>query len=122
MDTTSSGNRYLRVDRRGFGSRCPGGRKWKVLQCGLLTPGLVVAALLAALWLVALVALGRADSGSRWVRLLSAPACVVGGIGAVLLVSQAAVVDAVEDGTAVAAGTGRYSTGSRGTATVFSPR
>ena len=65
-------------------------------------PGLVVAALLAALWLVALVALGRADSGSRWVRLLSPPAYVVGGIGAVLLVSEAAVVDAVEDGTAVA--------------------
>lgn len=64
--------------------------------------GLVVAVLLAALWLVALVALGRGESSSRWVRLLSPPACVVGGIGAVLLVSQAAVVDAVEDGTAVA--------------------
>ena len=64
--------------------------------------GLVVAALLAALWLVSLVALGRVDSSSRWLRLLSSPACVVGGIGAVLLVCQAAVVDAVEDGTAVA--------------------
>ena len=33
----ASGNRYHRLDRRGFGSRRPGGRTWKVLQCGLPT-------------------------------------------------------------------------------------
>jgi membrane-associated phospholipid phosphatase len=63
--------------------------------------GALVAALLALVWTVVVIALGAPRSDVSVAR-LQRPSAYVGGVGAALLVGQAAVVDAVEDGSAVA--------------------